>query len=125
MNDYRSMATIDLIDCGFKNKISYNQLRILPKSSSINLLPSICKEFVIAELILSKEHCDYRQKFAKFSELVVNKFFDLEILSEARDKISHFIIFFNLIPLSILTELCGKVCSTVLYGSIYRSRYYP
>ncbi|XP_070497165.1 tudor domain-containing protein 6-like [Chironomus tepperi] len=84
MNDYNSAATIELIDSCCKIKINYNQLRILPKSSSLYKIPSISNEYVIAELIVSKEYDDYRQKFVKFHELVVNKFLGMEILSENR-----------------------------------------
>ena len=82
MNDYSSIATIELIDSCCKIKINYNQLRILPKSSSLYKIPSISKEYIIAELIVSKEYDDYRQKFVKFHELIVNKYLEMEILNE-------------------------------------------
>ncbi|CAG9798660.1 unnamed protein product [Chironomus riparius] len=84
MNDYNSIATIELIDSCCKIKINYNQLRILPKSSSLYKIPSISKEYIIAELIVSKEYDDYRQKFVKFHELIVNKYLEMEILNENR-----------------------------------------
>lgn len=82
MNDYNSIANIDLIDSCCKIKINYNQLRMLPKSSSLYKIPPISNEYVIAELIVSREYDDYRQKFVKFRELVVNKYLEMEILSE-------------------------------------------
>jgi len=82
MNDFHSIATIELIDSCYKIKINYNQLRILPKSSSLYKIPSISNEYVMAELIISREYDDYRQKFVKFHELVVNKYLKMEILKE-------------------------------------------
>ena len=87
MNDFNSIATIELIDSCIKIKINYNQLRKLPKSSSLYKISSISNEYLVAELIVSREYDDYRLKFTKFHELIVNKFLEMEIMHEVRLRI--------------------------------------
>jgi len=116
LNDYIQICTVDLFDLGFKIKINYASLRLLPKSSSIYSMPSIINEFVMAELIISREYEDYRQKLHKFNELLTNKCFDMEIMSEVC--IIRYNFMLNSNSIKFYLECRWQICPFVFIRSI-------
>jgi hypothetical protein len=82
VNDFTSIASVDFIDHGRQGRLPYSKLRRLGESTILHSMPAACEQYVIAELIVSVQHENFRQKLEKLRELIVNKVFRAVIVAK-------------------------------------------
>lgn len=81
-------ASVDFIDYGLMGKMPLSALKLIPKESKFLQIQKICREFLLANVIIN-EHClNYRNCLIHVYQYLIDKEFDMKIVG----KVNKFLI---------------------------------
>lgn len=78
-NNDGGLVSLDFIDNGFVGKLPISELKLLPINHQLSREPPICKEFVLADLIIETSLKDYREKLKTMYNHLHNNLFEMVI----------------------------------------------